>query len=107
MKNSLLYELQFPSRSYPYCSLSRIPPAGWRDYRSHPLRQAIADGYQKNVVVLTRNKGYQKKPISQPLRLLLKKKYRDYPNLIAAMLNRYQIYNKTLIYIDQLEQKDK
>lgn len=70
-----------------------------------PLRQAIADGYQKNVVVLTRNKGYQKKPISQPLRLLLKKKYRDYPNLIAAMLNRYQIYNKTLIYIDQLEQK--
>lgn len=37
--------------------------------------------------------------------LLLQKKYRDYPNLITAMLNRYQVYNKTLLYIDQLEQK--
>ncbi|MGI5927635.1 MAG: patatin family protein [Syntrophomonadaceae bacterium] len=70
-----------------------------------PIRQAITDGYQKNMVVLTRNQGYQKKPVSTPLRLLLEKKYRDYPNLIAAMLNRYQIYNKTLLYIEQLEQK--
>lgn len=70
-----------------------------------PIRQAITNGYQKNVVVLTRNRGYRKKPISRPLRLLLEKKYRAYPNLIAAMLNRYQIYNKTLLYIDQLEQK--
>jgi predicted patatin/cPLA2 family phospholipase len=70
-----------------------------------PIRQAITDGYQKNVVVLTRNQGYQKKPISTPQRLLLQKKYRDYPNLITAMLNRYQVYNKTLLYIDQLEQK--
>ncbi len=70
-----------------------------------PVRQAISDGYRKNIVVLTRNLGYQKKPLSKPMRLLLKKKYRDYPNLIAAILNRYQIYNKTMLYIDQLEQK--
>ena len=70
-----------------------------------PLRQAMADGYQKNVVVLTRNKGYRKKPINTPLRLLLEKKYRDYPNLLTAMLNRYQIYNNTLRYIDLLELK--
>ncbi|MDD4783967.1 MAG: patatin family protein [Syntrophaceticus sp.] len=70
-----------------------------------PIHQAITDGYQKNIVVLTRNQGYQKEPLSTPQRLLLQKKYRDYPNLITAMLNRYQIYNKALLYLDQLEQK--
>ena len=69
-----------------------------------PIRQAITDGYQKNIVVLTRNQGYQKKPVSTPLRLLPEKKYRDYPNLIAAMLNRYQISTKPT-NIEQLEQK--
>jgi predicted patatin/cPLA2 family phospholipase len=70
-----------------------------------PIHQAITDGYQRNIVVLTRNQGYQKEPLSTPQRLLLQKKYRDYPNLITAMLNRYQIYNKALLYLDQLEQK--
>lgn len=70
-----------------------------------PVRQAIADGYQKTVIVLTRNKGYQKEPLSNPLRLLLEKKYRKYPRFVNAMLNRYKIYNETLDYIDELEQK--
>lgn len=70
-----------------------------------PVRQAITDGYQKTVIVLTRNRGYQKEPISHPLRLLLEKKYRDYPGLIEAMINRYKIYNETLDYIDELEHR--
>lgn len=69
-----------------------------------PVRQAMKDGYQRNVIVLTRNRGYQKEPVSSLLRLLLETKYRKYPGLIQAMLNRHQIYNETLHYIDQLEQ---
>ncbi|CEO90449.1 MAG TPA: hypothetical protein GX520_02935 [Syntrophaceticus sp.] len=57
------------------------------------------------MIVLTRNRGYQKEPVSHPLRLLLEKKYREYPGLIKAMLNRYMIYNETLDYIDESEQK--
>ncbi len=70
-----------------------------------PVCQAMADGYPKNIIVLTRNRGYQKEPVSRPLSLLLEKKYREYPNLVKAMLNRYQIYNETLDYIEELEQK--
>ncbi|KGK86245.1 patatin [Desulfosporosinus sp. HMP52] len=66
-----------------------------------PLKKSIADGNLKNIVVLTRNKGYKKQP--GKFKALLKLKYRNYPQLIETMLNRYKNYNETLDYIDHLE----
>lgn len=68
---------------------------------SIPLKRSIADGNLKNIVVLTRNKGYRKQP--GRFNALLKLKYRNYPQLIETMLKRYKNYNETLDYIDHLE----
>lgn len=66
-----------------------------------PVRKSIADGNQKNVVVLTQNKGYIKKPDS--LMRLYKAKYKKYPALLQTMMSRHLLYNETLNYIEQLE----
>lgn len=70
-----------------------------------PIRQAMADGYQKNVVVLTRNQGYQKEPVSFSEQIILKTKYRNYPELINTILKRHDIYNETLKFVDDLEEQ--
>ena len=72
---------------------------------SIPIRKSIRDGNTKNIIVLTRNRGYRKRP--GKLNALLKLKYRNYPRLIETMLNRYKNYNKTLDYIEHLESKGK
>ncbi|QIB26320.1 patatin-like phospholipase family protein [Caloranaerobacter azorensis] len=70
-----------------------------------PIKKSIEDGNKKNVIVLTRNKGYRKSPFK--LRKLLKVMYSEYPGLINAMLNRYKVYNSTLEYIEKLESEKK
>lgn len=72
---------------------------------SIPIKKSIQDGNAKNVVVLTRNKGYRKRP--GKFNALYKLKYRKYPLLIEAMLNRYKNYNETLDYIELLEREGK
>lgn len=68
-----------------------------------PIRKSIQDGNQKNIVVLTQNKGYIKKPDS--LLRLYKVKYKKYPALLHTMMIRHQKYNETLQYIEQLEKE--
>lgn len=70
---------------------------------SIPIKKSIQDGNTKNIIVLTRNKGYRKRP--GKFNALLKLKYRRYPLLIETMLNRYKNYNETLDYIEHLETK--
>ncbi|KGG81365.1 patatin [Caloranaerobacter azorensis H53214] len=70
-----------------------------------PIKKSIEDGNKKNVIVLTRNKGYRKSPFK--LKKLLKVMYSEYPGLINAMLNRYKVYNSTLEYIEKLESEKK
>ncbi|WP_407310255.1 patatin family protein [Desulfosporosinus sp. SB140] len=72
---------------------------------SIPIRKSIQDGNIKNIIVLTRNKGYRKKP--GKFNKLLKLTYRHYPSLVETMLNRYKVYNKTLDLIEQLEEDGK
>lgn len=57
----------------------------------------------KTVVVLTRDKFYHKEPIKYIH--LLKKAFKEYPNLTKALENRYIVYNKTLDQIEQLERE--
>jgi len=72
---------------------------GIRD--SIPVREAIKDGYQKVVVILTREKGYRKTPVKA--KFLLDLFLRKYPNLVDDLKERYQIYNETLDYISKKE----
>ncbi len=67
-----------------------------------PLQKAEQDGFKKNVVVLTRNEGYYKKPAR--FTYFLKKKYKEYPNLCETMINRHLQYNKQT---EMLEEKEK
>ncbi|KAA0546689.1 patatin family protein [Bacillus sp. BGMRC 2118] len=68
-----------------------------------PIRQAEKEGYTKNVVVLTRNRGYMKKPSKNPW--IAKKAYKDFPGLLEKMESRANDYNRTLEYIFDQEKK--
>ncbi|MGJ7921495.1 patatin-like phospholipase family protein [Neobacillus sp. LXY-4] len=68
-----------------------------------PIKKAQQDGYNKNIVVLTRNYGYQKKP--SRFHFLAKGKYPNYPGLQNALKRRYQTYNETIRYLEEEENK--
>jgi Predicted esterase of the alpha-beta hydrolase superfamily len=70
-----------------------------------PIKKSIKDGNNKNVIILTRNKGYEKKPFK--MKFLAKTIYPKYKGLIEAMVNRYRIYNETIKYIEELESEGK
>lgn len=57
-------------------------------------------GYNRNIVVLTREDGYQKKPANVlPGKIL----YRKYPKFVEAMKRRHEVYNDTLADIKRYE----
>lgn len=64
-----------------------------------PIQKVQRLGYDKIIVVLTRPKGYRKKPGNK---WIVKAKYKNYPKLQEALLNRHLRYNQTLEYIDRL-----
>lgn len=74
---------------------------------SIPVRKAIKDGCNRNVVILTRNEGYRKKPSDKVIKAAKFLYGRKYPNLIMAIKNRYKIYNNTVEYIEYLEKQNK
>ena len=67
---------------------------------SIPLLRAREQGFDNNVVVLTRNRGYRKpdKPSSVPMLF-----YRKYPRLCKAIENRNLLYNEQLELVERLE----
>lgn len=72
---------------------------------SIPVTKAIDMGYDKIIVILTRPFEYRKKPFSKLESLFIKLKYRKYPKLANAILNRYSNYNECLEKIIDLESK--
>ena len=68
---------------------------------SVPIRHAIEDGNVKNVVILTKEVGYVRKPASQLG--LVKLRYAKYPKLYELMANRHNDYNETLGFLDEEE----
>lgn len=70
---------------------------------SIPIKKALADGYQKIVVILTREKGYRKSPVKA--KFLLELFLRKYPNLVKDLKERYQVYNQTLNLIEEKEKR--
>lgn len=64
---------------------------------SIPVQHFESIGYDRNIVILTQPKGFQKKPDS--LLPLMKLYYRKYPNLVESISTRHEHYNATLDYI--------
>ncbi|MEG0797281.1 MAG: patatin family protein [Acidaminococcaceae bacterium] len=65
-----------------------------------PIAQALASGYKRFVVVLTRNAGYRKTR-NYPA-WLLKLKYKQYPHLLRLLEHRAELYNQQLEQVEQL-----
>ncbi|MBO5407789.1 MAG: patatin family protein [Clostridia bacterium] len=70
-----------------------------------PVKQAIKDGCDKVIVILTRERSYQKQP--EKFRSIYHKIYKEYPKLVEALDSRHIQYNNTLAYLKQLEQEGK
>lgn len=71
-----------------------------------PIRKSIEDGNEKNLIILTRPKGY-KKTLSKSTHAasaILKKKY---PKLAPVFLNRHTAYNETVEFCEKLEAEGK
>jgi len=68
-----------------------------------PVNRAEADGYKKNLIVLTRENNYRKKPLKAGF--LLNFFLKDYPQLVDQLKNRYKVYNRTIDYIRKKEKK--
>lgn len=66
---------------------------------SVPVKASEKLGCAKNIVVLTRPAGYRKKP--ERMMPVIKMKYNNYPEMTAALENRYKVYNETMDYIDE------
>ncbi|HJF21933.1 patatin [Mammaliicoccus lentus] len=66
-----------------------------------PIKKSIEEGYTKNVLILTRPKGYRKTSsrFSKVFRM------KAYPKVNHLMELRYKHYNKTLDWIEEEEDK--
>ncbi|MFJ8526538.1 patatin family protein [Bacillus sp. NPDC094106] len=69
-----------------------------------PVRKAQEDGFRKNVVIMTKPKGYIKhrNRFSSMAKLL----YRRYPKISELLVEHYRLYNETISYMSSNEQKD-
>lgn len=72
-----------------------------------PIDWALEQGYERIVVVLTRNKDYRKKSVSNKMRKMYKLVYKKYPNLLKTMYDRPDKYNQTYDKIEKLEKENK
>lgn len=71
---------------------------------SIPVKYALEQGYDKLVVILTRNKGYRKKEGKMRAAKVF---YRKYPLLQKALLKRNAVYNQTMELVERLEAEGK
>lgn len=67
---------------------------------SIPVEYAMSQGYEKLVVILTRNNGYRKKDSKMRAAKIF---YRKYPALQKALSERNAVYNRTMELIERLE----
>ena len=102
-------ELIAASSALPF--MSQMVEIGGRLYMdggigdSVPVQKALADGNEKAVLVLTREKGYRKEPYGHDV--MVRSYYRKYPAFAERILNRHLFYNETMDLIDELEEAGK
>lgn len=66
---------------------------------SIPLQKSIMDGNLKNVVIMTKEIGYVRKPTSYLE--MIKLRYLNFPKVYEVMRDRHINYNETLEYIER------
>ena len=105
-KNSILRASCAIPFAFPFCNINGhlYADGGLKD--SIPIRKSIADGNEKNIIVLTRNEGYIKKK-SRTNEFAYKFYKKKYPKLAEALKNRYIEYNKQVDYCNELEKSGK
>lgn len=69
---------------------------------SIPVEYAKSQGYERMVVILTRNKGYRKNEKQLPVPKVI---YRKYPELRKTLASRNAQYNRTMEMIERLEEE--
>ena len=105
---SRIIEIVRASSSLPFVSpIASVDGAPMMDggvSDSIPLLRARELGYDNNVVVLTRNKGYRKPTKKTAVPFFM---YRKYPELREAIRNRNEMYNKQISLVEELEDAGK
>lgn len=96
------------SSSLPYVTpvvfINHLPMLDGGIVDSIPVRRAMEMGYEKNVVVLTRNRGYRKNGKTHSLPRFV---YSRFPKLREALANRGACYNEQMELVDRLEAEGK
>lgn len=69
---------------------------------SLPVQKSVMDGNRKNVVVMTKETGYEKGPVGWLSFWLLKLRYWRYPKVASMMAERHKHYNEQAAYIERL-----
>lgn len=91
-------EVLIASSSLPFIStptmLNNMPYLDGGIAAPIPLAQARADGYQRQVVILTQAPDYRKSAFK--FKWLARRVYRRYPKVAAAILARHHVYNDAL-----------
>jgi len=96
------------SGSMPYC----CDIVDWKGYHlldggctdSIPLKAAIEMGYDKIIVIQTREEGYSKKPLNKFMNWLF---YRKYPKFRHSLDIRHKMYNEELDLIQKMASEGK
>ena len=92
------------SSSLPYvCPITYVDDVPMLDggiVDSIPLLRSMEDGNEKNVVVLTRSRGYRKMSKDMKIPHFI---YKKYPRLRVALSNRCKVYNQQLEMVERLE----
>ncbi|MDD3959453.1 MAG: patatin family protein [Clostridiaceae bacterium] len=73
---------------------------------SIPIRKAMADGQEKNLIILTQPADFRKayaKEYNFAIRLIGKK----HPLMVDLLRNRHHLYNETLVHCERLEEDGK
>jgi predicted patatin/cPLA2 family phospholipase len=74
---------------------------------SIPIQKAVLDGNRKNIVIMTKEVGFRRKPVNAAQLALIKARYMKYPKVAELMARRHIAYNECLDYIDRLQSDGK
>ncbi len=100
-----LLDIVRASSSLPYVSkivwVDGVPMLDGGIIDSIPVMHAMEQGHSKNVLVLTRNKGFRSTDHDHKIPKFI---YKKYPRLRVALSHRVEAYNRQLDLIDQLEE---
>lgn len=86
------------------CNDSKYYDGGLAD--SIPIRKAIADGNEKNLIVLTRPKGYRR-TLGRDSKIAMRLLRNKYPAMVEVIRERPDMYNETVDFCEELEREGK